>query len=646
MARKARRESLLTLGVALSGAIGLVALAHASGAHAANNTSSVAKKKGKTTKRKPALLKPGLEIMPVADIKRGMKGYALTVFAGTQSERFEITVVDVVTDYRTGQDAILFESPDPRLQHSGIVGGMSGSPIYIEGKLVGALAYGYRFNKDPLGGITPIQNMLDVGALPFRPDALPHFSAQPRSREGTAAWADSMLGLEVDPLPERRRPHEVGRMGQISGLTELTAPMSVAGLSNRTSQWLGDQLGLQVVRGGGGGGAMKLEEAAPKKKWKAGDSVSVLLIGGDNSAAPNGTVTWVGGKHGERLLAFGHPMFGDGPSRIPITDSKVHTIIKSVERSVKLSSPLTIQGTMVQDRQAAISLRADIDTPMIPVHTLLTPADPDMPVREYHSSVARHLDLTPNLVAATLIDAVEEGAPDSTELIATFDQTIVIETSKGRRTLKIRDETFFTRGVSASALTRGLGFMAMTAVLDNDFEIAKIISVDQEIKVEYGTEVERIEALRIVSGEVRAGEIVRLELILSPRRGPNRSETIALRMPLESAGEKVVIEFAGGDWVNPYAAIPSDLDTLIDNVLDAYPSRSLVTSIYQSGEGLSTRAGLVADLPDSVLETLSPAGTNHKAIHFKRVARRVLPRKNLVAGDARLEVKVLPPLRR
>ena len=152
MQTKARaRAGLVTWALGLAAAFGLVALAHVGGAQAANPTTTKRAKKGRAKKVKaPPSLAPGVEIMPVSQIKRGMKGHAVTVFQGTKSDRFEITVVDVVPDYRTGQDAILFESPDPRLQHSGIVGGMSASPIYIDGKLVGALAYGYRFNKEEL----------------------------------------------------------------------------------------------------------------------------------------------------------------------------------------------------------------------------------------------------------------------------------------------------------------------------------------------------------------------------------------------------------------------------------------------------------------------------------------------------------------
>jgi hypothetical protein len=196
-----------------------------------------------------------IDIMPIEDVRPGMKGYAVTVFSGSDTDRFEIEVIDVVRDYQPKQDAILFRSSDPRLVHSGIVGGMSGSPIYIDGKLVGALAYGYRFNKDPIGGITPIKNMLAVGDLPFRPEVLPEArtglrGTSAKARAGAAGWADAMLGLDVSPLPARRRPAE---LDPSQGLAPIGAPMAVSGLGPAATRMLADQLGLVPARGGANG---------------------------------------------------------------------------------------------------------------------------------------------------------------------------------------------------------------------------------------------------------------------------------------------------------------------------------------------------------------------------------------------------------
>jgi hypothetical protein len=588
------------------------------------------------------------QTMPVDQIKRGMKGYAVTVFHGTQTDRFEIEVIDVVKDYQPGQDAVLFDSPDPRLQHTGIVGGMSGSPIYIEGKLVGALAYGYHFSKDPLGGITPIANMLEVSELPYRPELHPQPS--PRGRDGSAAWADTMLGLDVEPLPPRRRPHQVGRAGQIAGLAPLGVPLSVSGFSPSASRMLGADLGMMPVAGGSGAGSATgtgTDSApgavAPKKRWTPGDSVSVLLIAGDNSVAPNGTVTWVGGKNGERLMAFGHNMFGDGPTKLPIADAHVHTIIPSVDRSVKLSSPISKQGTMIQDRQPGISLRGDIDVEMIPVTTTVRPAGA-LTARTYHSAVANDATLTTNLVTALLLDAVDEGGNDAVELVLRTHHKLIVRTSKGRRTIEVDEETFYPRGVSRGVLARSLALLLVDVAMDNEFEVGEIESVEQSAELVYGAPVETIESIRVITDEVRAGEIVELELTMKAPRHRPTTRTVALRVPEDAGDEKIVVELAGGDYVRPYSDIPTDLDELLDNATLRYPSRAIVASIYREAEGLSTRHGLLTDLPDSVLESLGSHGGSTKPVRFKRAARRVLNSKTLIEGEHRLEIEVLPRL--
>ena len=601
-------------------------------------------------RRRPGKHTGDPNIMPVADIKRGMKGYALTVFEGETPDKFEIEVVDVVRDYITGQDAVLFTSPDPRLQHSGIVGGMSGSPIYIEGKLAGALAYGYRFNKDPLGGMTPIENMLEIADLPYRPEVLPHppDRVHARGREGSSAWADQMLALGTEPLPGRMRPDDIpGPNGMPSGgLEPIGAPMSVAGLGPRASQFLADATGLIPVRGGGSFQAKassgQTAAAGARHKFTGGDSVSVVFIAGDNGAAPNGTVTWVGGKDSERLLAFGHPMYGEGPTAMPIANAHVHTILASVERSVKLSSAMDVQGTMIQDRQPAIYLRTDVQVPMIPVSTMVTGADEDLAPRRYQSSVASNQGLTPPLVATLLLDAVEEASNDAVEIVLETEHRIQIETSAGPRTIEIHEETYYPRGIIRGLMARSRALMILMAALDNQFEIARIISVEQEAKLHYGAPVESIDRIRLSDDEVRAGDLVELLVDYRPPRGPVRTETVSLRIPDDAGGERVVIELAGGEWVMPYAPLPNSLDDLLDNLAQSYPARSIVGTIYRPGEGLATEQGMMEELPESVLQTLSPGGSNRQAVHFKQIARRVIRTQGIVQGEASLEINVLP----
>ncbi|MCY1066652.1 hypothetical protein OV090_17890 [Nannocystis sp. RBIL2] len=579
------------------------------------------------------------DIMPVEDVRPGMKGHAVTVFSGTGTDRFEIEVIDVIRDYLPRQDAILFRSSDPRMVHSGIVGGMSGSPIYIDGKLVGALAYGYRFNKDPIGGITPISNMFAVGELPFRPEVLPHNKVRATARDGAAGWADAMLGLGTTPLPQRRRPDDLTPQG---GLAPLGAPMSVSGLGAEATRYLADTLGLVPARGGSGGTAVGDAKTAPAKTWQGGDSVSVVLIRGDNAVAPNGTVTWVGGKQGEKLLAFGHEMLGAGPSNLPIADARVHVIIPSVERSVKLSSALHVRGSMIQDRQAAISLRTDVGAPMIPVTTELRAPEPDMPPRVYHSEVALGVDLTPALTASLLVDALGEGAADGTEVVAEVVHHIDVTTSKGPRTVTVKTEEFFPAGVDARALGRGRGALIMAALLNNDFEVAKLRGVRQTATLRYDSPVEILESIRLADADVHAGDLVTLELRLRDYRGAEHTETLALRVPDDAAEQDIQIEVTGGDNARPPRPMPSSLDDLIDTLQDTYPARSLVATIYREAEGLSTRHGLLPELPASVLESLAHTGSTTSAVRFKQMARRVIPRPALIEGEHTLKLSVKP----
>ncbi len=581
----------------------------------------------------------GVATMDVADIRPGMKGYALTVFSGTQPDRFDIEVVDIVPDYQTGQDAILFRSPDPRLVHSGIVGGMSGSPIFIDGKLVGALAYGYRFNKDPLGGITPIANMLEVDKLPYRPELIPGPRAQARGRTGSLAWADAMLGLDTSPMPPRSRPEAATG----AGLEPLGTPMTVAGFGPRAAQFLADTTGLLPARGGGSNGSNKTTASPPPaKQWGFGDSVSVVLIDGDLSAAPNGTVTWVGGSKGERLLAFGHPMQGVGPTKLPIADARVHVIIPSVERSVKIASPLHVRGTMIQDRQPAISLRTDIQAPLIPVHTSVTGPDPDLKPRSYESRVAEGNQVTPALVIGLLLQAIEEAAPDAVEIEVELDVEMAITTSKGPRTLKFRDEIFFPLGVSPGPLIRTRAGIAIQAILDNPFEIAEIRDVKQVATVRYSRGFERIEAIEMRSAEVRAGDLLELDLLLKPVTGPRRRQTIALRVPDDLDDEDIMVEVTSGSMTPPARKAATSVDDIIDAIAQGHTARSIVATIYDGREGVATESGYLPELPSSVTEGLAAEGSTLGAIRVKRLARRVIESKTLVEGAQSVRIHVLP----
>lgn len=586
-----------------------------------------------------------VETMPVSDVKPGMRGHAVTVFKGEQTDKFEVEIVDVIHNYLPKQDAVLFKSNDPRMVHSSIVGGMSGSPIFIEGKLVGALSYGWPFNKDALGALTPMVNMHQVGDLPYRPDVLrappssSGGSGRGKKRRGTQAWADTMLGLDTSPLPTRKRPRDLDAS---ESLVPLSVPMSVSGLGPAATRMLGDALGMTPVRGGGRGTAGAGSTKSQKKGWGGGDAVSVILIDGDSSVAGNGTVTWVDPK-GDRMLAFGHSMFDAGPTNVPMGHARVHTIINSYQRSVKVSSPLSIDGLMYQDRQAAIALRTDKRAPMIPVTTTIQGPDPDLPPRTYDNRVSFGVDLTPNLIASILAEAIDEAARDSTEVVFKLHTEIEYESSAGRQELGFDEEVFFGGGLIGRIAGRTRSVLAILALLDNEFEIADIQEVRHSISMEYGAPLDEIENVRFVQETVRAGDLLEVEVTFRNYDGDARTEVFPIRVPDDAAGEQIMVELSAGDLAVPLRPLSDDLDDLVTTLTQSFPSRSVVLTIYRESEGLATREGLMPALPDSVLETMLDRGATQPSIRLKQMSRRVIPTKSIVQGSHRLKLDIKAP---
>lgn len=573
--------------------------------------------------------------MPLEEVTPGMKGHAVTVFSGTSTDRFEIEVVDVVPDFVPGQSVILFRALDPRLQHSGVVGGMSGSPIYIDGKMIGALAYGWSFNKDPLGGITPIEYMLEVGEMPFRPDVMPLASGRDARHGGRA---DAMLGLDTSPLPTRRRPGTQ----DVAGATPLALPMTLGGFGPRTANFLSEELGLTPVMGGSGGG--KAARGDQKKQFAPGDSVSVVLIGGDNAVAPNGTVTWVGGKKDSQVLAFGHPLFGSGPSNFPIADARVHTIVNSVQRSVKLSSPRHIQGTLIQDRQPAISARTDLTAPTIPVTTTIRAPDETFTPRTYNNLLAVDPSITGTFLASVLMSGLEEAAGDEVELTAKLHHEITLETSKGVRTVALDEEIGFPAGIVPAPIYRAGAVQLVSNALQNRFERGRVIEIRQEATVEYGVPVRRVAEVRLATADLRPGDLAALDVRLVHDRQPDQWRRVEVRIPDDVAGQKVLLRVAGSLSATPPQPLVKDADALLDAIVAAYPPRSLVVSVFSADEGLATERGRIDDLPGSILETLDPVSSTSRALRTKRASHRVVQTPaSLMYGTQSLTIEVGPP---
>lgn len=613
----------------------------------------------------PAAVRHG-NYMPLSEVRAGMKGYGLTVFKGTKPERFDVTVISVLRNFLPKQDIILVQSDDPRLLHSGIVAGMSGSPIYFEGRLAGALSYGWHFAKDPIAGVTPIETMMADLKRPLRGrSSTPvaeaaneqhslrrggEFGANAQSLGANAQLADAdaqftraqrrslaqAIGENRDPVNDRspllaRLPLPALPEGAEPRLVRASVPLSLAGVGAAAFSELTrvfEPFHMVPLQAGGAGRG----DGSGPKAFENGGSIAVQLIRGDVSAAGTGTVTAV---EGDKVLAFGHPMFNVGEIYLPIATAEIHTFMSALSSSFKMASPLNEIGSLIQDRQAGIigdtSQRAD----MIPVHVKV--GGPGRAEQDFHFEVVRHRFLTPMLASTVVANAAQNAASDVADATITVRSNLAV---RGYKPLELIDHVYSPDGVSTRTLGTASGLKAIGDILFNPFAPANLDRIDIDVDVDYKAEVSEIVGVALNSDELVPGSRPNLYVTLRPYAGQEFVRAIPLEVPRALAGQSVKVVVTAGSLARPDVAPPESLGGLIDNLRKGYPADSIVVGLETPDEGVTLRGSVIPDLPGSVIDTLRPGASTRRADTFKRAARFVVPMHGVMQGKQEITVHV------
>jgi hypothetical protein len=329
----------------------------------------------------------GLPTLPLSDLSPGMKGEVWTVFQGTEPEPFEVEVTGIIQNaLGPGKSMILCRLTDPRVQNMGAVAGMSGSPLYVEGRLVGALSYQVqRFETVRYAGFTPIDDLLEVQQIALNsPRTLPGGHTLPASPSLPAA--------------EPAQTSAEARSAAGGTLIPLSPMFAFGGLSPRVAELFSDQFAALGISTSGIGGANTTDASASVEPiaLRPGQAVAAALAVGDITLAGTGTVSQVDGN---RILAFGHPLMGLGTVEVPMATADIVTILPSNLSSFKISNTGAVIGTVRQDRLSAIYGEIGPAPQMVPV-TVTTPQ------RTLRFSTVRHPRLTPAVAAAGLAQAV------------------------------------------------------------------------------------------------------------------------------------------------------------------------------------------------------------------------------------------------
>lgn len=581
----------------------------------------------------------------VDEIRPGMKGYGLSVFRGTEPERFDVEVIDVLHEFRPNQALILIRTPHPVLDRARGVGGMSGSPIYLNGRLAGAYSYGWAYGRDPVVGVTPIANMLAELDRPTRPNAFP--GSKPLGQAAPKAKRGRPTRAELGGLPPYQGESELtafstlrayaaqtevhkGPLGPMSAQT----PVLLGGLTDSVANTLGaelEKLGLIPTQAGGASRASKPSH----EKFVDGGAIGVELARGDIAITSVGTVTYVDGRG--RLVAFGHPMLNAGEIGVPTSVARVLHILVSEMRSFKIAESVSSLGTLIQDRQSGIVIDTKREPARIPVRLRIRGVE-GAPKTEWNVQVASHRMLTPMITFGIIANAIQATASDVSDVIFRARSKIGVE---GHGTVEVEDHGFAPGGPASSQLLASLRlFRVVDAAFGNAFETTRVTSIDLDLDVEFSREVYQLKGASVAREVVDPGETVPVYVRLRRVDQSDVTKVIQLKIPHAAAGKTVKIAIEPGNRVRIERARPRNLNDVIDMAIAGYPATSLVVSLQMPTRGLQFEGHVIDTLPPSALDTLQFVSTSTGGRAFVTKERQELPLGQVVVGATKLQLRV------
>ena len=544
----------------------------------------------------------------VKDLRPGMKGVGKTVMVGTKLEEFGAEVLGVMRDVSPGRDMVLCRLTGCNLEHAGIIQGMSGSPIYIDGKLLGAVAFAWEFAKDPIAGVTPFQQMVQYVRANDRRIAAESRDLLPD--KGIHAARMSILP-EIDGLvlDERKSEEELAPLrvsgGAMAGMTPIVTPLAASGFSARALSVLETQLrplGMAPMAGGLAPEHVIREQAG--SPLVAGAPLSIAMVMGDFDLSGIGTVTHV---EGNRVYGFGHPMFSLGSCDMPMMTGFIHTVYPRASVSMKMGSPLRVVGVIDTDVSTGVAGRIGPKPDMLPMSVRVkTGRYADS--RLYKVQMIREPLLLPSLLMSVLTSAIDTEGNLPEELTARLSATFQL---RGYAPITLSD-TFsgphYTGQTGAAALFSPLASIA-NLLVRNPMAPVRIEAIDCEVEIEPGRKVAVIESVRLLSDTIEPGKELKAFVTLKPYKGDRETVEMLMAIPddFPEGGYEVVFNDVAASIRrrfrnDPPLAEPRDLAGFMKTIrMQTEPKRTAIYVHVPTPErGLAVQGQELPNLPGSV----------------------------------------------
>ena len=536
-----------------------------------------------------------------------MKGIGRSVFDGSKIEEFQVEILGVLKNIAPRQNVILARLSGGPLERTGVLAGMSGSPVYIEGRLVGAVALAFQFSKEPIAGITPIEQMLQSFEEETPQPSVPDTNSAWRFEPGMGAGDDPrLIALRTPDFvpPSANRGSPVFWEGRETSLVPVATPLVLSGFTSEAMEHFGGplrSLGLIPVQGGGSGTGDDNGMGDPSR-LHPGSMISVQLVRGDMSASADGTVTLVDKNN---IYAFGHPFLSSGPTEIPFSESQVIAVLPSYSSAMKITTPGRLLGMIGQDRASGISGVLGRTARTIPVEIEIVSSRGTS--RSYHFEMANNRFLLPflmNLTALAAIGSTERQVGDSTLRV---EQTIALEGLP-----EVKAENFVSGSsniavAAAQSASNPLTYLVQSSVAPLDIRSIrlKIVSTDRHLARE-------LEQLWASKREVKAGETLELTALLRGQDGKETLQKSTVEIPLGLTPGPLMIAVADGASMDRAeggragrAFLPKNPQQLVRAINKSRRNNRLYVRLGRSQTGFVLKGENFPSPPPSVVRAFS-----------------------------------------
>jgi SpoIVB peptidase S55 len=521
---------------------------------------------------------PQTAVFPLSEVRAGQHGIGKTVFSGNKIEEFQVEILGVLENLGPRQSIILARLSGGPLQNTGVMQGMSGSPVYINGRLAGAVALAFNFAKEPIAGIRPIEEMLAISGP----------AASKTAPEPRAARKDIPLSAAL-----------VGSENPNASLVEIATPVSFSGFTSGTLERFAPELkklGMEPRQGISSGGPLPSKLGNPAQ-LRPGDMISVDLLSGDLTIGAEGTVTEVDGK---RIYAFGHRFMSVGETELPFARAEVLTLLPNLAASFKISSAREWMGTITQDRSTSIYGELGRKAETVPV--AVTVKDGRRAPIAYHMQLVNDRVLSPFILQMAVYSAID--ATERTLGLASYSLRGAIEFQRGIQPLKL-DNTY--SGDFNVPLQASSGVSSPLAYLmASGFDGLKVKNITLEIEASERKRVLQIDQVTASPKEVHAGQAVDLTVTFTGENGIETQKSLRYTVPVGAPYGTLNFTVSDAtssnllDYQQLAASAPKSPTQLVSFLNNLRPNTNAYVRVWRTDPAFQVQGQDLPDPPASV----------------------------------------------